>query len=53
LAPSAFWRFGQTTPPLAHYAFNDINKLLEAAIDFLNEIRPSELQFVFITGSNE
>jgi histone-lysine N-methyltransferase SETMAR len=47
LAPSNFWLFGQIKTSLAGHAINDVDVLLEAVIEFLNDIRLSELQLVF------
>jgi hypothetical protein len=38
LTPSTFWLFGHTNIVLAGGVFNDADELLEAAIEFLNEI---------------
>jgi hypothetical protein len=53
LALSDFWLFGYIKTSLVSRVFNDPKKLLEAVIGVLNEIRPTELQFVFTTRSNE
>jgi hypothetical protein len=47
LAPSDFWLFGQIKISLAGRVFNDVDELLEAVIQFLNEIQPAELYLVF------
>jgi hypothetical protein len=44
LAPSDFWLFGHIKTSLAGHVFDDVDELLEAIIEFLNEIRSSELQ---------
>jgi hypothetical protein len=53
LAPSDFWLFGYITATLRGRVFNDVYEFLEAVLEFLNEIHPSELQPVFTTRSNE
>jgi hypothetical protein len=53
LAPSNFWFFGYVKTSLTSRVFNDVGELLEVAIEFLNEIRPSELPLFFTTGLNE
>jgi hypothetical protein len=47
LAPSDFWLFGHVKRFLVCRVFNDADELLEAVIEFLNEIQPSELRLVF------
>jgi hypothetical protein len=47
LALSDFWLFGHIKTSLAARVFNDADELLEAVIEFLNKIQPSELQLVF------
>jgi histone-lysine N-methyltransferase SETMAR len=47
LAPSDFWLFRHIKIFRAGRVFNDADELLEAVIEFLNEIQPSELQVVF------
>jgi hypothetical protein len=46
-APSGFWLFDRITTSFASRAFNDVSDLLEAIIEFLNTIQPSEVQIVF------
>jgi hypothetical protein len=46
LAPSNFWCFGHIKTCLAGNAFNDVDELLEAVIEFLNEIQPCEWRAV-------
>jgi hypothetical protein len=50
---SDFWLFDHIKTSLACREFNHADELLEAVIQFLNEIQPSELQLVFTTGPNE
>jgi hypothetical protein len=52
LAPSDLWLFGYVHASLACCVFNDVDGILEAIIEFLNEIQASDLKFVFYTGSN-
>jgi hypothetical protein len=40
---------GHIEASLAGRGFNGVNEVLEAAMGFLNEIQPSELQLVFTT----
>jgi hypothetical protein len=47
LAPSTFRLFGHIKTSLADRTFNDLGELLETITEFVNEIQPSELQFVF------
>jgi hypothetical protein len=47
LASSDFWLFGYIKTYLAGRVFNDLDEPLEAIIEVLNEIQPSELQLVF------
>jgi hypothetical protein len=47
LALSDFWFFGHTKISVAGRAFIDVDKLLEAAVEFLNEIQPFELRPAF------
>jgi hypothetical protein len=47
LAPSNFWLFGDIRTSLAGCAFSDVDELLEAVIEFSNEVQPSQLQYVF------
>jgi hypothetical protein len=47
LAPFDFWIFGHIKTSLPGHVFNDADELLEALVEFLNEIQPSELQLVF------
>jgi hypothetical protein len=44
--PSEFWFFGYIKESLSR-VFNDADEHLEAVMEVLNEIRPSELQLVF------
>jgi hypothetical protein len=44
LAPSDFWLFGLIKTSLPGRAIHDVDKLLEAVTEFVNEIQPSELQ---------
>jgi hypothetical protein len=53
LAPSDFWLFGHIKTSVAGRVFNHADELLEAVIEFLNDMKPSELQLVFTTRSNE
>jgi hypothetical protein len=46
LVPSNFGSFGHIKTSLAGPVFNDVDKLLEGVVQFLNKIQPSELQFV-------
>jgi hypothetical protein len=46
LAPSDFWLFGHIKTSLVGRVFNDADELLEAVIEFVNEIQPSESQLV-------
>jgi hypothetical protein len=46
LAPSDFWLFAHIKTSLAGCEFNDVDGFLEVLIKFLNEIEPSELQFI-------
>jgi hypothetical protein len=46
LAPSDLPLFGHIKTSLRDRVFNDVDELLEAFIEFLNEIKPSELQLV-------
>jgi hypothetical protein len=47
LAPPDFWLFGHIKTSLVDCVFNEIDEFLEAVTLFLNEIQPSELQFIF------
>jgi hypothetical protein len=47
LVPSDSWLFGPIKKSLVDRVFNDGDELLEAAIEVLNEIQPSELRLVF------
>jgi hypothetical protein len=47
LVPSDFWLFGCIKTSLAGRVFNCADELLEVVIEFLSEIQPSELQFIF------
>jgi hypothetical protein len=47
LAPSNFWLFAHIKTSLVGGIFHDADELLEAMIEFLNEIQPSELRLVF------
>jgi hypothetical protein len=53
LAPSNFWLFCHIKTSLARHVFNDADELHEAAIEFLNQIRPLNCSLFFVTGSNE
>jgi hypothetical protein len=46
LASSDFWLFGHIRTYLAGCVFNDVDDLLDAIIEFSNEIQVSELQLV-------
>jgi hypothetical protein len=46
-APFDFWLFGHIKTSLADRVFDDVDELLEAVIEFLSEIQPSELRLVF------
>jgi hypothetical protein len=47
LALSDFWLFGHIKSLHAGRVFSDADGLLEALIEFLNEVQPSELQPLF------
>jgi hypothetical protein len=47
LAPFNFWLFAYIKTSLAGGVFSDVNELLQAVIELLNEIQLSELQVVF------
>jgi hypothetical protein len=44
---SDFWLFDSIRTSFAARVFNDADELLGTVIEFLNEIRPSELQLIF------
>jgi hypothetical protein len=46
LAPSDLLLFGHIKLSRAACVFSDVNELLEAVIEFFNEIQPSKLQLV-------
>jgi hypothetical protein len=47
LSPADFWFSGHIKISLAGHVFNNVDNVLEAPIEFLNEIQPSELHPVF------
>jgi hypothetical protein len=47
LAPSDFWLSCHIKTSLADCVFNDVDELLEAVVEFLNDIWPPESQFGF------
>jgi hypothetical protein len=47
LAPSDFRLFGHVKTSLADGVSNDVDELLEAVVEFLSKIQPSELHLVF------
>jgi hypothetical protein len=47
------WLFAQSWASLTGPVFSDIDELSELVIEFLNEIRPTELQLVFTNGPSE
>jgi hypothetical protein len=47
LAPSDFSILGQIKASFAEPVFNEADELLEAVVESLNEIQPSEMQLVF------
>jgi hypothetical protein len=47
LAPSDFWLFGHMKTSLVGQTFDELEQLLEAITEYLNEIQPPEVVAVF------
>jgi hypothetical protein len=53
LPPSGFWLFGHIKPSFADRVFNDVDKFLDAAIEFSMRFGSLNCSLFFTTGSNE
>jgi hypothetical protein len=53
LSPRDFWLFGHIKTSLVGRAFSNLDVFLEAVIEFVNEIQPSELQLAPLDRINE